>query len=152
MSDTKIIYELREYRESGKYVVRQTGASESELRVAGERMAADEPREFKIAAVITTESILDIFTVPAIVYSLEDIAEELSDVYAGSVDWSNEHYLRLSAEDKETVKSMMDTDSCDNCGWEFNNSYLSYTEHGHICDHCESDIAEEEESEDDDES
>ena len=145
MSDTKIVYELREYFESGSFYVRKKGETESELRLAAENMAGDEDREFKIVSVITTESVLDI------VYSLEDIAEELSGVYAGSVDWENEHYVKLSAEDKETVKSMMDTDSCDNCGWEFNSSYLSFTDHGHICDRCESDLDEEEEESEDDE-
>ena len=149
MSDTKIVYELREYFASGKYLMQQRGDSEAGLRVYSDKLAADEPRDFKIVAVITTESILDSFTVPAIVYSLEDIAEQMSDVYAGSVDWTNEHYLRLSEVDKETVKTLVDVDSCDNCGWEFNNNYLSYTDDGHICDRCESDLAEEEEEDDD---
>ena len=147
---TTIRYELREYFSADKYRVRQKGDGEAELRAHAAKLAADDPQEFKIVGVVTTESILDIFTVPAIVYSLEDIAEELSDVYAGSIDWDNEHYLRLSDADKETVKLMVDTDSCDNCGWEFNNNYLSHTDDGHICDRCESDLAEEEEEDDED--
>lgn len=148
MSDTKIVYELREYFESGSFYIRKTGETESELRLAAEKMATDNDREFKIVSVITTESILDIFTVPAIVYSLEDIADQLSAVYAGTVDWENEHYVKLSAEDKTTVQSMMDVDSCDNCGWEFESQYISFNDYGNICDRCESDLAEEEELED----
>lgn len=146
---TIVRYELREYVGPDEFYVRKKGETESELRLAAEKMAGDEDREFKIVSVITTESVLDIFTVPAIVYSLEDIADQLSGVYAGSVDWENEHYLKLSAEDKHTVKSMVDVDSCDNCGWEFHSQYLSFTDHGHICDCCESEL--EEEIEDDEE-
>ena len=151
MSDTVISYQLREYYEPGKFHTRKTGTTESELRVMAESLASDEDREFKIVAVITTESVLDIFTIPAIVYTLEELAEKLSDVYASSVDWDDEQYLRLSAEDKEIVKNLVDVDSCDNCGWEFNTHYLNETEHGTICDRCETDLEAEEDGEEDDE-
>ena len=143
MSTTKIRYELREYHDSERYGIRYTSDSESDVKLHAFNIQDSLDIEYKIVAVIITETVLDIFTVPAYIpppRSLEDIADEMSDVYAGSVDYDNEDYVRLSKAEQERVQEMMNVDDCDICGWTFQSDYLSNDlDHGLVCDRCESD-------------
>lgn len=147
MTTTKIRYELREYHDSDRYGIRYTSDSESDVKLHALNIQYPLAIEYKIVAVIITETVLDIFTVPAYIpppRSLEDIADEMSDVYAGSVDYTHEDYVRLSKEDQERVQNLMNVDDCDICGWTFQSDYLSNGDHGLVCDRCESDAEDEE--------
>ena len=147
MSTTKIRYELREYYDSERYGIRYTSDSESDVKLHALNIQDSLDIEYKIVAVIITETVLDIFTVPAYIpppRSLEDIADEMSDVYAGSVDYDNEDYVRLSKADQERVQEVIDVDDCNICGWTFQSHYLSNGDHGLVCDRCESDAEDEE--------
>lgn len=107
-------------------------------------------QEYKIVSIITTTttSTLDIFSVPAHVPKWEEVAANLSAVYAQPVDWEDQEYLALSPEDQAKVHEYVEhaTDDCENCGWTFEAHYLGFTDHGNICDRCEADLAEEDES------
>ena len=152
MSTTSIKFELREHFSADKYNVRKVSESELGLKKHALDLQGREEREFKIVSVITTESTLDIFTVPAYKPDWETVARDIACVYAQSIDWDNEDFLALSVEDQAKVKEYVEheTDDCENCGWTFESHYLSDTGHGRICDRCESDLADEEDEEDED--
>lgn len=142
MTTTKIRYELREYHDKDRYGIRYTSDSESDAKLHALNIQDSLDIEYKIVAVIVTETVLDVFTVPAYIpppRSLEDIAADMSDVYAGSVDYTNDDYVRLSKADQQIVQDLMNVDDCDICGWTFQSDYLSSVDHGLVCDRCESD-------------
>jgi methionine synthase II (cobalamin-independent) len=103
---------------------------------------------FKIVCVTTTYTELKPFSVAAYIPDWEDVARDMASVYAQSIDWTNEDYMALSEEDRAKARELIEqsTDDCENCGWTFEEHYLSYTDHGRICDRCESDLEEEDES------
>jgi hypothetical protein len=147
MTTTKIRYELREYHTPDRYGIRYTSDSESDAKLHALNIQDSLDIEYKIVAVIVTETVLDIFTVPAYVppaLSLEELADEMSSVYAGSVDYDNEQYVKLSKADQQIVQDLMNVDDCEICGWTFQSDYLSSGDHGLVCDRCESDAEDEE--------
>lgn len=150
MTTTQIRYELRQYFDAERFGVLLTSGSELELKkFAGERQSRYE-EEYKIVCVVTTETTLDIFTVPAYKPDWETVAANMACVYAGSIDWKDDDFLALSVEGQTKVREYVEesTDDCENCGWTFELHYLSDTDHGRICDRCESDLADEEDEED----
>lgn len=129
-----------------------TFATLEDAKQKAQSMQSRELREISIERVVTTraiEAVLQIQPLPK--PTLEEIAAELSSVYAQSINWDDEDFLALSAENQAIVRDMVNesTDDCENCGWTFESNYLSATDHGTICDCCESDLAEEEDDEDD---
>jgi len=155
MTDTKIEYNLLESTPTGTYSVRNGFASIAEAKQYAESCTGRSEREFKIQRVVTTRSTIEIFTVRAAPPpSLEDIAANMSALYAESIDWEDEEYLALSKSDKLLVRDMVreNTDDCSNCGWTFESHYLSESDDGQICDTCERELEDEEsEKENDDE-
>lgn len=115
-------------------------------------MQTREARKISIERVVTTRTIEAVLQIPPLPkLTLEEIAAELSSVYAQSIDWRDEDFLALSAENQAIVRDMVNesTDDCENCGWTFETDYLCATDHGTICDRCERELAEEEDDEDD---
>ena len=154
MSETSITYNLLESTATGTYSVRNGFASAAEAKQYADSCTGRNEREFKIQRVVTVRSIDEIFTVRALPPpSIDDIAASMSDVYASSIDWEDEDYLALSESDKQKVRDRVEeaTDSCENCGWTFEDHYLSHSHYGLVCDHCETELAENEEEEEDDE-
>jgi hypothetical protein len=111
-----------------------------------------EEQEYKIESVVTTTSILDIFTVPAHILSIDEIAEDIITMSDGSfyVEWG-EDYSALSLDDQAKVEEIVwqEIDSCACCGWHFNNNHLSSHDNadGQVCDSCYNDLEEAEEDE-----
>jgi hypothetical protein len=125
--------------------VRNGFASVADAKQYAEFCTGRSEREFKIQRVVTTRSTIEIFTIRAAPPpSLGDIAANMSAVYEQSIDWEDEDYLALGPTDKALVRDMVheNSDDCSNCGWTFENHYLSDGEHGLICDTCESDLEE----------
>lgn len=117
-------------------------SSELEARNYASTRQATADESFEIRSIITTETTLEAFTIPAYIpppRSLEDIAADMSDVYAGSVDYTNDDYVRLSKADQQIVQDLMNVDDCEICGWTFQSDYLSSGDYGLVCDRCESD-------------
>lgn len=145
---TKIRYELRKYFDDKQYTTLYTSESELALKKAANDTQSNYAEEYKIVSVITTETVLDIFTVPAYGPDWETVAQDMSCVYAGSIDWQDNDYLALSEEDRHKVEEYIgnETGECEHCGWTFEEGYLSDTSHGRICDRCESNLEEGEEN------
>lgn len=145
MSENKIEYNLLEGTPTGTYSVRNGFASVADAKQYAESCTGRSEREFKIQQVVTTRSTIEIFTVRAAPPpSLDDIAANMSAVYAQSIDWENEDYLALSESDKIVVRDMVheNSDECSNCGWTFESHYLSDGDDGLICDTCERELEE----------
>jgi formylmethanofuran dehydrogenase subunit E len=151
--ETKIEFNLLQTDSEGRdYSVRNGLPS---IQAAKELAAAWNTRvahQFKIQQVTTTRQTVEIFTTEAASPpSRDEIAGNMSCVYAQSIDWEDEDFLALSPEDQAKVRDSInqDTDECQNCGWSFESHYLSDTDHGLICDRCENDLAEEDEEDED---
>lgn len=115
-------------------------ANSAAARVYAAGLATREEKHFYIELVVTTRSVDDIFTVPALPPpSIKEIAQDMAAVYMESIDWSNNEYMLLSEEDKAKVRAMVheDTDDCEICGWTFQIDYLGHGDYGLVCDRCE---------------
>lgn len=110
-----------------------------------------EEQHFKIVAVTTIYTELKPFSVAAYIPDWTDVAIDMASVYAQSIDWQNEDFLALSEEDQAKAREYIEdsTDDCEHCGWTFEYHYLSDTNHGRICGRCESDLEDEDESDED---
>ena len=116
-----------------------------------------EAQEYKIISIVTTRSTLDVFTVPAHIPTLEEIAEEIIGYADGSfhLDWGDD-FDSLGATDQRKVEDMVhqEISNCDHCGWHFSNQnmesgllsgdWLCYS-----CANTEQEEADEEEDESD---
>ena len=154
MTETTILYNLLEGKETGTYSVRNGFSSVAEAKQYADSCTGRNEREFKIQRVVTVRSVDEIFTIPGLPPpSLDRIADGIAgDCYGSSLDWSDEDFTRLSEVDKELVRGMVyaQTDDCSNCGWTFQADYLSHGTYGNVCDSCERELAEADEEEDDD--
>ena len=145
MSDTTICYNLLESTPTGIFSVRNGFTSKSDARLWAINREATQAVTYELQLVVTTRSIEECFTIPRLAPpTLAEIAEQMSEVYASSIDWEYEDYVALSDSDKLQVRDLMETDSCDNCGWDFNHHYLN----DGICDFCESELEQEEDEND----
>lgn len=110
-------------------------------------------QEYKIISIVTTRSTLDIFTVPAHVPTLEEIAQDIICWSDGAyqVEWG-EDFAALELADRERVEAMVweEIASCDGCGWPFHvNSMEQHLDSGdNLCWKCEQDREELESEED----
>lgn len=106
-----------------------------------------EEQEYKVISIVTTRSTLDVFTVPAYVPSIEEIAEDIISFSDGSfyVEWG-EDYSALSLDDQAKVEEIVwqEIDSCACCGWHFNVNSLSGHDDadGQVCNSCYNDLDE----------
>lgn len=156
MSDTEIKFQLRCcYTSSPSW--HPIGEYDSEM-VAKQKAANIKEREettYQIVSIITTRSVVDTFTVPAYVPSIEEIAEEVIMMSDGSfhVEWGDD-YSALSLDDQAKVEEIVwqEIDSCSCCGWHFNVNHLGSHDDadGQVCDSCYNDL-EEQANEDEDE-
>ncbi len=115
-----------------------------------------EAQEYKIISIVTTRSTLDVFTVPAHVPTLEEIALDIIDGSDGSfyVEWGDD-FARLEEPARSQVEDMVNEAiaSCDCCGW---NWHVESMEHfddtgDTLCYKCADDrLTEEEDEEDED--
>jgi len=151
MTTQKTMYELHCDHGLGFHKLKDFTSIAAAEKYANEQKSREE-QFFKIVCITTTYTELKPFSVAAYVPDWEDIADEMSCVYAQSIDWNDEDYLALSEEDRDKARKRVEesTDDCEHCGWTFEDHYLSDTDHGRICDRCESDIEQEEDEEDED--
>ena len=81
-----------------------------------------EAQEYKIISIVTTRSTLDVFTVPAHVPTLEEIARDIIDGSDGSfyMEWGDD-IEQLSDSDRSKVEDMVwqEISNCDSCGWHY---------------------------------
>lgn len=115
----------------------------------------DEAHEYKIRSVVTTTSTLDVFTVPAHVPTLEEIANEIIAGSDGSfyLDWGDD-FERLEEPARTQVEDMVNEaiTSCDCCGWHWSTESMEHFEDSGetLCWKCADDrLTEEEEDESD---
>jgi hypothetical protein len=151
MNGVTISYNLLESLPTGAYSVRNGFPSYAAAREFANTRLSQQEQEYKIQRVVTTRTIEEIFTISAMPPpSLEEIADNMASVYSQDIDWDDEDFLQLSESDKAIVRGMVNgqTDDCENCGGTFQSDYLSHTDHGHVCDRCESELEQEEENED----
>lgn len=118
---------------------------------AAQNQQSREEQFFKIVCVTTTYTEMKPFSVAPYVPNWEEVAADMSAVYAQAIDWSNEDFLALSTEDQAKARDLVEhsTDDCECCGWTFEDHYLSDTDTGRICDRCESDLKDDEEEDED---
>ncbi len=147
--EQKIVYELHVDHGHGYHKLHDF-TSFAAAEKAAQNQQSREEQFFKIVCVTTTYTEMKPFSVAAYIPDWEDVARDMACVYAQSIDWQNDDYMALSEEDRAKAKEYVEhaTDDCENCGWTFEDHYLSDTDHGRICDRCESDLEEEEEDED----
>lgn len=112
-----------------------------------------EDQEYKIQSIVTTITTLDVFTVPAHVPSLEEIADDIAAYSDGAfhIAWT-EAFDHLSEADKETVRRMVyeQIESCEHCGWNFSIESLEEIEgEGSLCSACATDYYNSQEEEQD---
>lgn len=112
-----------------------------------------EAQEYKIISIVTTRSTIDIFTVPAHVPTLEEIA---NDIIAGSdgsfyMEWGDD-FAQLEEPARSQVEDMVweEIASCGDCGWHFHvDSMEQHLDSGDmLCWKCANDREEEESEED----
>jgi hypothetical protein len=115
-----------------------------------------EAQQYKIRSVVTTTSTLDVFTVPAHVPTLEEIANEIIAGSDGSfyMEWGD-HFERLEEPARSQVEDMVNEaiTSCDGCGWHWHvESMEHFDDSGEtLCYKCADDRYNEEEEDEDDE-
>ena len=157
MSVTSIVYKLMCISGiNGAYQVAQPFSSEAAARAHATRMKDDVAQDYQILAVITTESVLDSFTVPAYVPTVEEIAADIIGGSNGSfyMEWG-EQYAALSLEDQRKVEDIVNEEigTCDCCGWHWATFDLeqSMSSGQLLCWKCAEDEENEDELEDEDE-
>jgi hypothetical protein len=116
----------------------------------------DTDQEYQIRSIITTTSTVEIFTVPAHIPTLEEIAKEIIDGSDGSfyIEW-NDDFQKLDEPDRSKVEDMVNEEiaSCDCCGWHWHvESMENFVDTGdNLCWKCAEDRREEEEEDEDNE-
>lgn len=113
-----------------------------------------EANEYKIVSIVTTRSTLDIFTVPAHVPTLEEIAQDIIGWSSGSfyMEWG-EDFEQLEEPARSQVEDMVNEEiaSCDCCGWNWHvESMEHFDDTGEsLCWKCADDRLTEEEGDED---
>lgn len=151
MTTQKIVYELQVDHGHGYHKLHDFTSIAAAEKAAHNQQSREE-QHFKIVCVTTTYTELKPFSVAAYKPDWETVAANMAAVYAQSIDWTDEDYIALSEEDREKAQALVyeSIDDCENCGWTFENHYLSDTGHGRICDRCEEDHDTEEDEDDED--
>lgn len=135
MSETTIEYLLLQANHKGEFFHRQFGPSEASLYAFAQAQKDSEDNHYKIAAIVTTRTVVDVFTVKASVKTVEDIAAEMSVVFASAVDYSHIDYVALSPSDQTIVQNLINEQifDCAECGWSFTNDENNGDE---MCEEC----------------
>lgn len=149
---TEITYEL--FRVTGPdtgYAVGPSFKSEMSAKNHALHIKDREAQEYKIVSIVTTRSTLDVFTVPAHVHTLEEIAQDIIDWSDGSfyIEWGDD-IDQLSDADHSKVEEMVyaEIGCCDGCGWHFHVDNLEQVEDETLCRKCAEDARNNEEDED----
>lgn len=121
MATTEIKYQLFCMTgPNGGYQVGQLFDSEMLAKNHALTLLDDEDQEYHIRSIITTTSTVEIFTVPAHIPTLEDIAKDIISWSDGSfyIAW-NEYFQKLDEAGRSKVEDMVNEEiaSCDCCGW-----------------------------------
>lgn len=153
MTETSITYQLHAVVEDGSTYLHGVYDSEMLAKLAAQNLQDREAVEYKIFAVVKTVSLVDIFTIPAYVPTLDEIAETIAEDTEGSRGMVlNEDYERLNEADKQAVREKVAEKvcACNHCG-EYNQvAYMESYYGDEVCSDCANRIAEEEEEEDED--
>lgn len=111
-----------------------------------------EAQEYKVISIVTTRSTLDVFTVPAYVPSLDEIAEDIITSSNGSfyMEWGDD-INNLSDEDRRKVEDMVHAEisTCDCCGWHFHTDDMDNVNDEYLCWKCAEDAENNDEDEED---
>ena len=149
---TEIKYQL--YRATSPntgYQVGELFTSEMAAKNHALNIKDREAQEYKIISIVTTRSTLDVFTVPAHVPTLEEIAAYIIDGSNGSfyMEWGDD-IEQLSDSDRSKVEDMVweEISPCDCCGWHFHHGDMENVEGDNLCWKCAEDALEEEDEED----
>lgn len=109
-----------------------------------------EAQEYKVISIVTTRSTLDVFTVPAYVPSLDEIAEDIITSSNGSfyMEWGDD-INNLSDEDRRKVEDMVHEaiSTCDCCGWHFHTDDMDDVNGEYLCWKCAEDVENNDEDE-----
>jgi len=152
---TEIKYQL--FRATGPdtgYQIGELFTSEMAAKNHALHIKDREPQEYKIISIVTTRSTLDVFTVPAHVPTLEEIARDIIDGSDGSfyMEWGDD-IEQLSDSDRSKVEDMVweEISSCDGCGWHFHVDQMEhyYDTGDTLCWKCADDRNTEEDEEED---
>lgn len=150
---TEIKYEL--FRVTGPdtgYAVGPSFKSEMSAKNHALHIKDREVQEYKIVAVVTTRSTLDMFTVPAHVPTLGEIAQEIIESSDGSfyLEWGDD-IEQLNDSDHAKVQEMVweEISTCDCCGWHFHVDNLEQLDGENLCWKCAEDVRNEDEDEED---
>lgn len=158
MATTTIDYQLHKTIAANKTKMVGSFPTELAAKTHAQRSKEREEEEYRILMVVTTTSVLDIFSVPAYIPPLEEIADDIIGYADGSatIDWG-EDYEKLTAEQQEKVKAFVNAeiDTCAHCGWHFKAADLETgVQSGDlVCYSCaadEQEDADEEDEEDED--
>lgn len=141
---TEIKYEL--FRVTGPdtgYTVGPSFTSEMSAKNHAMYIKDREAQEYKIISIVTTRSTLDVFTVPAHVPTLEEIARDIIDGSDGSfyMEWGDD-IDQLSDADHAKVEEMVyaEIGCCDECGWHFHADNLEQVDGENLCWKCAEDV------------
>ncbi len=154
---TEIIYQvIRVTGPNEGYQMANHFTSEMAAKNYALNIKDSEAQEYKIQSTVITTSILDVFTVPAHVPTLEEIANEIIAGSYGSfyLDWGDD-FERLEEPARTQVEDMVNEaiTSCDCCGWHcWNVESMEYFDDSGetLCYKCADDrLTEEEEDESD---
>ena len=154
MTQTIIKYELQETVDANTTHVVNVFDSELLAKQSALAMQPREDREYKIVSVIVTRSTVDIFTVPAYVPSVEEVAEEIIGSSEGSfyIEWGDDFQQMDAAKQAEVENIVFERlSSCEGCGWHWANENLEDINGEALCFSCAQDAIDEEEEDENDE-
>jgi formylmethanofuran dehydrogenase subunit E len=153
MANTEIKFQL--FRVTGPdtgYQVGELFNSEAVAKNHALFIKDREAQEYKINAIITTRSTLDIFTVPAHVPNLEEIAQDIIDGSNGSfyMEWGDDFEF-LNKADQAKVEDMVheEISNCAGCGWHWSKDSMENIDGDELCYKCAEDAANEEDEDED---
>ena len=152
---TEIKYQL--FRVTGPdtgYQVNELFNSEMVAKNHALNIKDSEAQEYKIVSIVTTRSTLDVFTVPAHVPTLEEIAQDIIGSSDGSfyMEWG-EYFEQLEEPARSQVEDMVNEEiaSCDCCGWNWHVESMEHFDDSNetLCWKCADDRPTEEEGDED---
>lgn len=153
--ETNIWYELQETYDGTKYHVVASFETEQECRARATTLASvEEERTFKLVQRVSSNQLLDTITVPILVRTVQEIAEDIIDESAGLRSWvCPADYDRLNAKDLIVVHDLVnqELDHCELCGMLEKADELTEFEGGLFCDRCVTELEEERDEELEDE-
>jgi hypothetical protein len=157
MATTEIKYQLVFVTDPNKgYKMANHFTSEMAAKNYALNIKDSEAQEYKIRSIITTTSTVEIFTVPAHIPTLEEIANEIIGGSDGSfyIEWGDD-FQKLDEPDRSKVEDMVNEEiaSCDCCGWHWHvESMENFADTGDsLCYKCAEDRREEKEEDKDNE-